>query len=201
MKMLTINEASDKLGSSIDNLTASLERLWLPTYKTGREFMVAQEDLDIIENHQLGREEREVRNDFWDEFRRFLTARNSFLTPSKQDNPRYLVFKTWHNQFRLAASVFVDERQLWVDLTISGINAKDNFLKLEIDRSSIEEEIGRELHWAERSLAGKESWILARKRANTTDRTAWPNQHRFLREMLEAFHNSFDKRIPPQMNH
>ncbi len=195
MRLLTINEAADKLGKSIDEINASLEKFWLPKYKTGREFMVAQEHLDILEDRQPDRKEREVQLEFWDEFRTFLSAQCSFLTPMGQDNPRYLVFRRWHNQFSLAASVFISDRQLWVDLTISGANAKEHFLKLEMDRLSIEGEIGKELNWAERALAGKESWILARKRANTTDRKAWPNQHKFLAETLEAFEKSFDQRI------
>jgi len=81
-----------------------------------------------------------------------------------------------------------------VVLTLGGPDAKPHYYLLESDKKQIDDGYGAELEWRE-NADKKESGIWLRNDMNPADRASWPEQHKWLLEQLEKFHQVFAPRI------
>jgi excisionase family DNA binding protein len=184
MRLLTTPEVAKRLGVTVSRVQALINDHRLPAQKIGRDFMVREDDLVLVSSRPVGRTPAQLQLDYWTIFGSFVLLQSSFLKPPPAKAQGHMILKTMRG-CRLAASLHIKDRQIWVDLTF-GRDSKRYFQLLEKNHDSIEEQIGFELEWVPRP-EGVESWILVRKRANPADRGDWARQHAWLYEKLEKF--------------
>ncbi len=156
-----------------------------------------QESLPTVKAEAKGRselsEDQRLQLEYWTEFANFL-KQNSWLNPPKPLPQHWMAFEIGSKNFMLSATIHLLDKGMGVNLTISGPEALEHFHLLQQDIDKIEESIGSELDWKERP-GRKESHIISYQEADPADRKDWPNQHDWLREELEAFHDAFASRI------
>jgi hypothetical protein len=97
--------------------------------------------------------------------------------------------------FVLIAFIDAAEKRVGIYLQLSGPSAKANLHILHSQKAAIETEIISPLEW--RELPDKqEGYIMIRwEGADPNDRSAWAEQHEWLRETLLAFHRVFADRV------
>ncbi|HEX9861502.1 MAG TPA: DUF4268 domain-containing protein, partial [Nitrospirota bacterium] len=93
--------------------------------------------------------------------------------------------------FHLVARVNTVDKVIAIYLCIHGPDKLPHFRLIHANKDDIEYRIGETLQW--RELPGKkESQILLEKNdVNVSDKSDWPNQHKWLCDKLEAFHRVF----------
>jgi excisionase family DNA binding protein len=184
MRLLTTPEVAKRLGITVSRVQALINDHRLPAQKIGRDFMVREDDLVLVSSRQVGRTPAQLQLDYWTAFRNFVLVQSSLLKPPPARAQRTMILKTMRG-CRLAASLHVKDRQIWVDLTFDR-DSKKYFQRLEKNHDFIEEQIGFELEWVARP-EGVESWILVREPADPAVRDDWARQHSWLCEKLEQF--------------
>ena len=63
MKLLTTNEAAEKVGISSRRIVALIQAKKLPAEKMGRDYFIKERDLKLIENSKAGRPSKQKSND------------------------------------------------------------------------------------------------------------------------------------------
>lgn len=140
-------------------------------------------------------ESDKLRREYWATLKERLESRESRVqprTPRPNSWARYAVGRT---RCRLTARISSRSEMTSVELTLTDdAEAEPLFHLLQADRETIEEEIGEELDWQPKP--NKKRFVVAYEwPADPTDREAWPQQHRKLAEMLDAFHRAFAPRL------
>ena len=137
---------------------------------------------------------------FFSEFRRHLTAKNSPLNPLKwnRNSPDYLGFNIgrWP-EIWLSGWISATRRQIAANLHMKVPNADSRFDELENNRQEIESQFGARLQWKK-----SPPWRPAvpqvgvyKNNADPTDRSDWPNQFEWLRKKLEKLDGIFRARV------
>ncbi len=132
---------------------------------------------------------------YWTSFRTYLLAHSHVVTPRKPTSRYFALYSTGEPETLLVAGIYLREQQLRVGLILQSPDAKEQFRRLYDDRDAIERAIGAPLRWRERQ-EDKRSYIdLFDGSLDPNDIEQWPVQHRWMCEMLEAFHATFLPRL------
>lgn len=75
MKLLTTQEAADKLGVSVRRVVAMINAGQLPSQRFGRSHVIKEEDLKLVEKRQVGRPLLNIRE-----------TRREYLRKKKQES-------------------------------------------------------------------------------------------------------------------
>jgi hypothetical protein len=134
--------------------------------------------------------------EYWTEFGELIKRRNSFIV---QEKPSLLYFINFFpfGRSRVKLSAYAHERYKWigVGLVLYGADAKPRFHLLHKQKADIENELGMSLEWKESSV-GIENYIYLRLNdVDPNNRQNWPDQHLWLLEKLEMFHNVFAPKL------
>jgi hypothetical protein len=130
----------------------------------------------------------QLKIEFWDQFGKYLgRVGSSFRVPSA---------KPWNWQgwalgrsyFQLAALVNMRDQRIAVYLNLDGPNAEAHYQLLHERHDEIESALGFALEW-EKGV--KERKLIVRRPEDTTDRSRWSEQHRWLHDTMFAFERVF----------
>ena len=136
-----------------------------------------------------------LRQEYWNEFSKFMEANGSFLKVKNPSFRRYIHFAMGKSGIGLGASVEVWERRIKVYLWFSGDGHKEIFDEVKENCSERSTEIfGREIVWY-RNEANNSSVIFIARNADYTDRKDWNNQFIWFKEHIEKFSNFFKPEI------
>jgi hypothetical protein len=133
--------------------------------------------------------------EYWSALRERLAESLSPLKSRKPLPQSWADFSIGHYNFNLAATTNKTTGSIAVILVLHGPLAKTHFRALEADREAIEGELGQPLDWRECPDAKLSQVEFRRHGVDPADRSAWPDQHRWLQENLEAFYRVFAPRI------
>lgn len=144
-----------------------------------------------ISEHKL------VQLQFWTAFRDYLEERQSFIRCQKPSPQHWMSHSIGRTGFNLnsVASAWNSDTSTWepeirVELVLHGKSSKQNFAALQQRRQEVESAIGFPLTWHNPETKNM-CRIYTRKDANFVDPSLWPQQHEWLRTMLETFHGVF----------
>jgi Domain of unknown function (DUF4268) len=107
----------------------------------------------------------------------------------------------WHNftlgrsGFLLGALINSREQTIGMELYIDSEDPKAHFHLLKNERAQIEAEIGAELEWRELPAKRACRVLLFRKNSDVTNKANWPEQHAWLQNHAEKFHQAFASRV------
>jgi hypothetical protein len=148
----------------------------------------AKSQRDLTETQKLYLE-------YWSALSEYIDEHGERVKPRSPHPDNYADFAVGRSGCNLSATVSTRESQVQVHLWILGTEDSEALFRLlEEERSAIEGEIGVSLDWQPRP--NKKSFVIAyRWDADPTDRDDWPNQHKRITELLDAFHKAFAPRL------
>ena len=127
-----------------------------------------------------------MQKDYWRNLASILDKRNG---PVKVGNPQgqYMYFSLGKTGFRLRAAMVVRSKEIRCDLDLYR-EGKDYFERLCAYKDEVEQELGYPLEW-------EEQISIRRGEVDPTDKSDWPDQHKWLAENLNGLHRVFAKRV------
>lgn len=133
--------------------------------------------------------------EYWTVFAEALSAAEGPLKVAKPQPHSQMSFALGPPGFVLISFVDPGDKRIGIYLQLSGPGAKANLHILHDQKAQIEAEIISPLEW--RELPDKqEGYIMIRwEGVDPGDRSAWAEQHEWLRETLLAFHRVFVDRV------
>jgi excisionase family DNA binding protein len=209
MKMFSTADAAERLGVTVARVQALIWEGRLPAQMVGRDYIIQEEDLKLVENRQAGRPSAQLYREYWPPFKERLEGRESFMKLLRQrrglrELPQPLRERYYkmglRGDCRIAANILVNDRQMWVDITF-GKETRELFSHLQEQRGVIDKELRKALEFPEQvewhqPPNRKESFILVRKQqVDVTDQKDWPEQHDWLCRKFEAFYRAFEPRV------
>lgn len=138
---------------------------------------------------------RKLQEKFWTEFSKYLTNKNSSIPPPNPQPLARTIFRIGKSDFSIHATLVKRSRQIRIQLTIRGDNAKAHYHLLKEQQIEIESEFGGSLEWSELPEHEESHVYLSRNNTEVTDETGWPSQHEWLASKLELFDKVFRQRI------
>lgn len=139
-------------------------------------------------------ETKKLQLEYWSAFREYVLENSNILKPQKALPQHWTNMAIGRSYFHLTAAVDTWDKKISVILVMSGPNSKPHYYLLERDKEQIEKDLGFSPEWRELP-DNKESHITVRRNINPTERSLWPEQHKWLLEHLEKFHRVFGPRI------
>lgn len=134
---------------------------------------------------------KQLQLEYWTRFRDFLHDEDSILRPQKPLPQSWTNFALGRAHFGLLAQVNTRDNKIGVTIYLGGPNAKLHFAILQREKNAIEKGIGEELAWINSKDNKTCSISLSKDDAIVTNSESWPEQHRWLRDKLEAFQRTF----------
>jgi len=133
--------------------------------------------------------------EYWTAMKKYFEENGTFLKQQKPQPQHWTNFALGKSHFHMAAVSSVRDNFLRVEFLITSENSKEDFRKLK-EKFEIKsyENIGENLIWDE-IPDKKVSWVYIKKDANVSDKSDWPNQHKWLMETLEKFDKFFRPKI------
>lgn len=131
---------------------------------------------------------------FWTELQSALNGHPT-IKAQKPYPQHWTNFATGRLEFNLAAIINTREDRLGVELYIGYENAKAYFHLLRQDREAIEQELGFSPQWLELPQRTASRIIHYRSGVDPTDRSRWPEYHRWMITTLERFNAVFRERV------
>ena len=130
---------------------------------------------------------------YWHQFCDYLEQRGSQLQPTAKRNEHILSFKRIGTNVGLRVRQVIDYGGV-INVTFFMVSsARAYYPKFHQQRAEIENEIGENLCWEDKS---REKLIsLIRTDMNPEDEASWPEQHEWLASTLERFEAVFRPRI------
>jgi len=155
---------------------------------------------ETVKKEELS-ETKKLQLEFWTEFRKFMEDSESSVRCQKPWPQNWMNHAIGRSGFYLSSIVSAYDSELKtytgeirVELTIDNESAKQYFRLLQGHREQIENEIGEELTW--RNPEDKRMCrIYVRKPVDISEREAWPEMQKWLKEKLELFDKVFRPRI------
>lgn len=133
--------------------------------------------------------------EYWQAFGAYLEQHGSTLRASKAQPQHWMHFALGRSGFVLGA--FIGTRNKWIQvaLELQSTGAKAHFHLLLNQQAAIEGTLGTPLDW--RELPGKKMSVVALRKGmmDPNVRDEWPEQHAWLMERLQAFHQVFGPRV------
>ena len=131
---------------------------------------------------------------FWEHFSRHLAHENRTVRLVNPPTRAWTSFGIGRTYFQLWAQLSPREKQVSVELRLTGPESKAHFALLADMKENIEHEIGDKLEWAEQPTTNVSRIILA-VNADPTDENDWPKQAHWIAEALERFTKAFRQRV------
>ena len=137
---------------------------------------------------------KQLQLDYWTSFNAHLDG-HPFLRLRKPFPQHWHNFSLGRSGFALAALIHSRERYIAVELYIDGDDTKALFHLLKDDQTEIEAEIGQKIEW--RELPSKRACrvLLIQHDVDFTNKAAWQEQHGWLQNYVEKFHEAFANRV------
>jgi hypothetical protein len=137
---------------------------------------------------------------FWTAFKEYMDA-NSNIRCQKPFPQHWLNSSIGRSGFHLSSiasywdsTTNTKGSEIRVELALDGPNAKEAFLKLEVEKTAIETEIGRPIGWHNPENA-RSCRIYVQQSADWLNESLWPSQQEWLRRQLELFTKVFQQRV------
>lgn len=162
---------------------------WSKTLKQSRN--VVPSDLSEIKKLQL---------EYWTAFRQFMEESKSKIKcqkPLPQHWTNHGIGRSGFNLTSIASASNSETNSYTIGETrveLAILDAGKYYGALESQKTEIEKEIGTQLTWSSKE-GTKSAKVYVRKDADLSDRKDWKNQHKWLKENLEAFYAVFAPRI------
>ena len=136
-----------------------------------------------------------LQQEYWQALKDYIESTKSFIQPQKPLPQHWTNIAIGRSYFHLSAVVNSRDNKISVILCISGINAKNRFhtLKENYEKESLKS-LGKNIEWRELPDA-KESHIRLVQKADIFKRTEWGNQHKWLKDNIEKFHQFFAPKV------
>lgn len=138
---------------------------------------------------------KQMYEEYWQEFRKFLELRNSIIKPRKPLPQQWTEFSVGRSYCNLIAAFSVHGQQLRVHLALLGPDAKAFFHLLSRQRPVIDAALGEPPEWREMpdKIESQIGWKW--QNVDPLDRADWARQHQLLAERLETLSNVFRPRV------
>lgn len=137
---------------------------------------------------------------FWTAYKEYMDS-NSFIKCQKPAPQHWNSNAIGRSGFHLSSiasfwdsEANVKSTELRVELVLESKDSDFFFTKLEKDKKQIEKEVGANLKWHNPPNKIMRR-IYIRRSADIKNENDWPDQHKWLRENQEIFHNVFSTRI------
>lgn len=137
---------------------------------------------------------KKLQLEYWTSFREYVSQNSQSLNSQKPAPQHWTNFAIGRSHFNLSALVNTWEKKIGVILYLSGPDAKPHYYLLDAEKEQIESEYGTQFEWRE-NPGKKDSGIWLRRDMDPTNKTSWPEQHKWLLEQLEKFQQVFGPRI------
>lgn len=137
---------------------------------------------------------QKLRTAYWDALKEYLVESASRLRISSVTKKYWLSFAIGRSGFHLSALVSARDGYVAAKLRLTGVEAHRYFMWLEKDREQIDRELGEAPVWDRREERDA-CEVVYQRTADPTDRSTWPELHRWTREKLEALDKAFRVRI------
>jgi hypothetical protein len=139
-------------------------------------------------------ETRQLQLEYWTAFRQLMDERGGLVRGTKPQPQHWLYFSIGRGGFILGTFASMRDEWIGVQLILTGKLAKAHFHLLEKSRQEIDAELGVALDWRELPDR-KESRVGRFLDCDPADRTKWAEQHQWLYDNLQRFHQIFSSRI------
>ncbi len=133
--------------------------------------------------------------EYWREFRKVMEERGGTVKPANPAPSNERNFPLGKAGFSLYAAAIPSKGRIDVGLVILGSNAKRRYNELASEKDEIEREAGERFSWEERPDKVECVVALRREDCDPRDRESWPEQHDWLYEKLQLFHETFAARV------
>jgi len=137
---------------------------------------------------------KQLQLEYWTAFRQHMLSNSKIVRPQKAHPQHWMYIAIGRSNFTLVAAVNTQNKTITVSLALGGNDAKPHFHLLHDEKEKYEESFGGPLEWHELPNK-KESRVSVEKQFDPWDRNKWDEQHRWLQEQLERFHNIFSQPI------
>jgi hypothetical protein len=133
-------------------------------------------------------ETKKLELEYWTQFREFMEESKSFIRCGKPAPQHWTTFSIGRSYFQLVARVNTQKAEIGAYFNIYGPDKKAYYALLRQNyKGQIESQLAMELNWRELPDA-KESHIETSNKADPTDRSKWLEQHRWIKNTVEKFH-------------
>lgn len=140
-------------------------------------------------------ETQAIQLEYWRRFQEVLVDRGETIRPVTPRAQNSLNYPIGRSCFYLSVFANTRENRIGVILTLGGEQAKTHFRMLARDKHKFAQSFPGKLSWDERPEKNQCHISSQWPDANPTERGAWPDQHQWLAEQLEAFHKIFRQPI------
>lgn len=137
---------------------------------------------------------KKLQLNYWTQLRDYLNEQKSSVKPQKPQPQHWMTFAIGRSDFCLTATVNTRDDRISVAMNVTGPTSKAFYHLLKKQQDEIETELGFTLQWLELPTK-KESRVQLEKDANPLSQGEWSNQHKWMKENLEALQRVFAKRI------
>jgi hypothetical protein len=140
-------------------------------------------------------ETKKLQLEYWTAFAEHLKEHDVRVRPRTPKPRHWANFAVGRSGSHLAARVNTREHRVAVELGLTNEQeAEPLFYLLKDEQETIEDELGVAPSWLPKPNK-KRCIIQYEWQADPTDRGDWPNQHRRMTELLDAFHRAFSPRL------
>lgn len=138
---------------------------------------------------------KQLQLEYWTVFREVVAKYAKRVRPTKPQPQHWINFSIGRAYFGMYSFVDTQNPRIGVRMFIEGPDAKAHFHLLELEKEEIEQNFGEPLVWQELPEK-KSSYIsLYNENENPKQKSRWPQQHEWLLQKLEKFHEVFSQRI------
>jgi hypothetical protein len=138
--------------------------------------------------------DQQLKFDYWTAFVECLSQQDSTLKVGKPAPWSFCQISIGRSGFSLLAYLNLKDNAITIGLYLQGPNTMSHYGLLKQEKNAIEEEMGTQLNWDERSPTTR-SINISKNDVNIRDRLNWSDQHKWLYEQFEAFRTTFAKRV------
>ena len=138
--------------------------------------------------------DQQLKFDYWTAFVEYLSQQDSTLKVGKPAPWSFCQISIGRSGFSLLAYLNLKDNAITIGLYLQGPNTMSHYGLLKQEKNAIEEEMGTQLNWDERSPTTR-SINISKNDVNIRDRLNWSDQHKWLYEQFEAFRTTFAKRV------
>ena len=140
-------------------------------------------------------ETQRLQLEFWAALRGFMEDQPGKVKPTKALPQNWMTFAIGRTYFTLISFANTVDKRIGVYLQLWGPDAKPYFHLLHVAKDDIETAFGQKLEWRELPEKKESQVALYRYNADPADKADWPNQHAWIRDTLETFHEVFRDRL------
>ena len=138
---------------------------------------------------------KKLQENFWTALRAYMIQKRSSVKLRKPQPSNHITASVGKSHCNISAYMDKQNKEIRVVIYMGGSDAEAHFYLLKEKQQEIENEFGESLKWEERPT-NKEKYIsFSKSGTDPTDKTDWPNQHKWLATKIEKFNEVFRPRI------